>query len=149
MSEPQRLSPTAQVALARANPPKPGRKTKQEEVEDYLRALGVDPEDVLGDREPWGERPASIEEFSERALDLLWKKLPTFKETALTQSVKIIRDLAIVERNEPDVDVAETDVLDVIQADGLSAERKRELLTAERARVAERLARIDKNLEEL
>lgn len=155
---PDRLQPEDALPKRKA-----GRASKRDEIVAFLQRAGLDPLDFIeelgdipapGQASPEtldGPRPETLAEMSSAAMDLLWRRLPNFKETALTHATALLMKAAGEERAQPPPEnqTVEVDVLDLIQTEGVLPERKQELLTAERVKLIGRLARIDEELENL
>lgn len=109
----------------------------------------AEPEPEPAPLESWGERPDTIAAMRDAVLDLLWSRIPTFKETALARTADMLTKLTTADVEAAPEPEAELDVFDLIQTEGLLPVRKRELLTAEWDRLAGRMERITRELEGL
>lgn len=133
--------------------PRRGRASKRDEILGFLSAAGLDAADYqhLLDAAPaplepvepgWGERPDSIAEMRDAVLDLLWARIPTFKETALARTADMLTKLVTADLEPAPEPPPELDVLDLIETEGVLPERMLELLGREFDRNEERQERI-------
>jgi hypothetical protein len=129
-----------------------GRKTKQQEVEDWLQSLDLSPEVVAAIRAaaprvqvvPSGA-PGNAVEMAVLARADLWNYYKTAQGVAKVQTFKEIERLARAEEAD-EVGEAERDPLiaDVVMGVvSLSPIRKRQILSVERVRLEAELAAVD------
>lgn len=109
-----------------------GRKTTQEEVQDYLKSIGKDIDD-LPDVD--FEIPENPEELLEAFTEQLYRqmKLGELKSTALVNGLRAIASLADKwkQENPPEVQVDERGIEEVLQDVGLPRDRRIEIGRAE------------------
>lgn len=118
-----------------------GRKTKEDEARDYLASLGLDPDLVLAGTSD-DAYPETPEAMRDAFMRILWSRRNTMADTAFTNAVKAISQLAATVKPDDDP-AAEPLVADVI--DGivhLPADRKREILARELERLDAERTRI-------
>lgn len=123
--------------------PRPrGRASKRNEILGFIAAAGLDSADyehlldspaaIPEPEEPgWGERPDSIAEMRDAVLDLLWARIPTFKETALARTADMLTKLVTADLEPAPEPPPELDVLDLIETEGVLPERQLQLLGEE------------------
>jgi polyhydroxyalkanoate synthesis regulator phasin len=109
-------------------PKRRGRKSKQEEVEDYLRSIGKSLDDL---QDKVFETPDDPEEMLEEFTSELYRqmKIGELKSTSLVNGLKAIASLAqrYRELNPPEVVVEEQDVDELLKDAGLPRDRRVEL----------------------
>lgn len=119
------------------------------EVLDSLREIPLrDEPDEIPHYEP-DAIPTTFGEMRDAFMGLIWQQRGSLKGTALVQALTALSRLAELDHDQPDETTRDVDVLDLIQTEGVLPDRKKDLLTAERTRTLERLARIDTELEGL
>lgn len=123
-----------------------GRKTKEQEVRDFLRSKGVDLDLVLADAgvDDGAPMPQTFAEMRDAFARLIWSRRNSLSDTALSKALGDLARLASLGGEEPG-DAPEPLLADVISGIALLPdERRREILTgalagldAERARIME------------
>lgn len=108
-----------------------GRPTKEQEVAKALAALGIDPSDF----DPLAAdtaAPDTFEGFRDAFMDILWKRRNNLTDSAFTNALNSLARLAEANKSaDNDADSQHVLVADVVSGISLlSAERKREVLTA-------------------
>jgi hypothetical protein len=137
---------------------KPGRRTRQEEIDAYLQSLDLPPEVVSAIRQadprvqaiPAGE-PGSFSEMRDLGGPMLWEYFKTAANgVAKVQAYRAITELAKLEEGGDDPDEKEPLIADIVAGvTSLSPIRKREILTAELARLGEESSAIERVLAEM
>lgn len=116
--------------LATAPAKKRGRKSKNEEARQYLREMGIDPDELVPATEADDPMPETFEEMFEEFRSILWRKRNQIEGTAFTQSLNALARLAEVNKQADDAKtLAEPTVAEIIAGNVLlPADRKREIL---------------------
>lgn len=130
---------------------RPGRKTNQQIIEDYLQGLDLSPEvrDAIRQADPRVAivptgAPGNFRDMRDRAAQELWAYFQTAGGVAKVQAFRAIDEMAKREpeggeEKEPEPLLADV-LADVVT---LSPIRKRAILSENRVRYAEELAAID------
>jgi hypothetical protein len=123
-------------------PRRPGRRTKEEEVAEALRDLGIDP-DNLGDVP--GAMPETFAEMRDGFMQLIWQQKGSLKGTALVQALNALARLAEANRDADDEKTErEPTVAEVlVGVPNLAREKRDEILLRERAKLENEIAEID------
>lgn len=137
----------------------PGRKTRQQEIEDWLQGLDLPPEvaKAIRDADPRVQviptgAPGSFQEMFALASADLYAYYEKATGIAKTNTFKAIRDLAMAEKAANDAGTVEGDplVADIVSGVvSLSPIRKRQILTVERDHLQLELAAVEDALAEM
>jgi hypothetical protein len=140
MGEWQR-SPDVATAIAK----KRGRKSKNEEARQYLRELGIDPDELVPADAKDDPVPETDSEFFAEFKGLLWQQRHNLKGTAFTQAINALAKWAEASKVEESQAAVQPTVAEIIAGSVLlPVARKREILgealaelERERAAIAE------------
>lgn len=147
----ERIADTLEDEGVPPTPRKTGRRSKRDEVAEFLDLAGLDPEyvAVLDGDAPLEKVPETFAEMRDEMLRLIWLNKDSLKGIALVQALKALASLA--ESNKGDDEAkgeAEPLIGDLIAGiPGLPVERRDEILArelvkldAERERIMEVLS---------
>ena len=121
-----------------------GRKTKEQEVRDFLRSKGIDLDDVLAGAgvDDGAEMPQTFAEMRDAFARLVWSRRNSLSDTALSKALGDLARLADAGSGDPG-EKDEPLLADVIAGIvSLPVERRREILTAALAEIDAERARI-------
>lgn len=115
---------------------KPGRRTRDEEIDLYLANLGLDRSALEARASGAEQEPENFAEMLDMAAAELWADYKNLKGVAKVQAFNAFRQLAKQEPEGGTSEERDPTVAEVIQGiPQLSDERKREILTAALGRI--------------